>query len=277
MKEDDLIKKKSVTKGWYLSYILILLVPLCTIFINYIYNIRTVKKEIVKVNEAILNNICENVDAFLEQEINLYYHIYTDENFDSLVRAAQTDGHFYNSVIAHNKSVNEYAGKNSKLGYWIYLDNKDFVIFNGNTGRTADIYIRNRTMGFPLPSYVEWKSMLGIDYDNEYFFNEILSCDQYENVFVTFPVKEIAKLTAGMDEDSVFVICITNEGKEAEYCAVGANGIVVNNEQGIETEKYITLSASSDRSDVNITQGLVVMVSLLICGRQYLNCHLESS
>lgn len=268
MKEDDLIKKKSVTKGWYLSYILILLVPLCTIFINYIYNIRTVKKEIVKVNEAILNNICENVDAFLEQEINLYYHIYTDENFDSLVRAAQTDGHFYNSVIAHNKSVNEYVGKKTKVGYWIYLDNKDFVIFNGNTGRTADIYIRNRTMGFPLPSYVEWKSMLGRDYDNEYFFDEILSCDQYEkmlifadsffyygnnlvNVFVTFPVKEIAKLTAGMDEDSVFVICITNEGKKVEYCAVGANGVVVNNEQGIETEKYITLSAASDRSNVN--------------------------
>ena len=66
------VKNKSVIVEWIICYIIILLIPIITIFINYFCNVEVIKKETYKSNAMILNNLADNVDKILEEEVRFY-------------------------------------------------------------------------------------------------------------------------------------------------------------------------------------------------------------
>ena len=63
-----MLRRKSVMKEWGISYALILLIPLITIFINYSYNTKIIQKEIMQAHELILDNLKDNIDLLMDEE-----------------------------------------------------------------------------------------------------------------------------------------------------------------------------------------------------------------
>lgn len=55
-------KKKSIITSWIYSYILILLIPILTIFINYYYNNKVIENQIIHANQLVLHNLQQSVD-----------------------------------------------------------------------------------------------------------------------------------------------------------------------------------------------------------------------
>lgn len=71
-------EKRSVLVGWGLSYMIVLLIPIISIFINYAYNTRIIKGETIKANELILDNLRDNFDKYLQEEKSFYTYIFSN-------------------------------------------------------------------------------------------------------------------------------------------------------------------------------------------------------
>ena len=61
-----MLKKKRVITGWIVSYMMILFIPLITIWVNYNYNAQVIQQEIMQAHELILGNLKSNIDILLE-------------------------------------------------------------------------------------------------------------------------------------------------------------------------------------------------------------------
>ena len=80
-----MLRKKSIMKEWMISYTLILLIPLITIFINYGYNARVIRKEIIQAHELILYNLRDNIDRLMDEEREMFWSFYSNERFGNCV------------------------------------------------------------------------------------------------------------------------------------------------------------------------------------------------
>ena len=79
-----MLKKRSIIREWGISYAVILLVPLITIFINYGYNVKIIRKEIMQAHELILDNLKSNIDLLMDEEREIFSKIYLNEKFQNL-------------------------------------------------------------------------------------------------------------------------------------------------------------------------------------------------
>ena len=64
------MRNRSVVIEWAISYIVVLMIPIVTIFINYFYNVQTINQEIYKSNELVLKNLASSIDEYLKEEKN---------------------------------------------------------------------------------------------------------------------------------------------------------------------------------------------------------------
>lgn len=51
------MKKRSVLAGWLCSYILIMMIPIVTVFVNYAWSMKVIRKEILEANNLVLDNL----------------------------------------------------------------------------------------------------------------------------------------------------------------------------------------------------------------------------
>ena len=92
-------KKKSIVTSWVYSYILILLIPILTIFINYYYNNKVIENQIIHANKLVLHNLQQSVDSSLYNEAYLYTSILTSAEFFSLISHEDMSNEFYADTI----------------------------------------------------------------------------------------------------------------------------------------------------------------------------------
>ena len=85
------MKKRSVLAGWLCSYILIMMIPIVTVFVNYAWSMKVIRKEILEANNLVLDNLGDEIDRYLNREMA----------FES------QEGTFPDACIATNFSLNE--------------------------------------------------------------------------------------------------------------------------------------------------------------------------
>lgn len=274
-----MLKRKSIVKEWGISYALILLIPLITIFVNYYYNTKIIKKEIMQAHELILDNLKENVDLLMEEEWQLFTYFYMDESFKNLVCSQDLDTEFYYDVYRFTKQLSSHGTSNGNVSYWLYMKEKDFIISDERGSESYGKYNAQKLLSDNILSYEEWKQFLTREYANEFFIydglygktgekslvyaNSYSYADQGNaNIFITVPVSVIGELTHSLPPGSSFVIDIVNEREEltAQRLVVNSDGLTEpSKEQDIywtkgagvfETKDYMGISVMSDNSKV---------------------------
>lgn len=230
-------QKRSVVVEWVYSYILILLIPVITIFVNYYYNTKVIKDEIIRANDLVLHNLQQSVDDYLYDELRMFTYILISPEFFSLIANDEMDSSFYADVMDTRDLVSSYRGFESNISYMVYLKDKDYMIWSGITNLSEICYAAKTFVTDTMPSYEEWKVLLTAEYQNDLFVTPYLTYSStapclvyantvayqgYEpvNIFSFVPVSEIESLTSSLGDgmllliryDDEVILALSNEG-----------------------------------------------------------------
>lgn len=261
-------RKRHITK-WAVSYLIILLIPLATICINYLYSMRIVGEEIYQSNELIVDNLGSGVDECLKSVYTLHSYLYYEDTLKNVRTHEEKDSQFYYDALMMKERINTYNSHNTQLSCMIYLPELEYV-FDIKSGNEARSYYNTYRMNVPeICGYEEWIEMLSGEYRGQFLVGRYLNHNtgepcivyansmrgkQYQpvNIFVSIPISEISQLTGELYEDAHFMMLINNDIE----MAWNNEGPVLDNKQlkkayEVATEKgsqggYYVVKKSSD-------------------------------
>ena len=167
-------KKKSVIINWIYSYILILFIPILTIFIIYYDNNKVIEKQIIHANKLVLQNLQQNVDTEISHESSLYTSLLTSPDFFSLISHEKATNTFYSDVMETMRFLHTNSSSSQVL-YLLYLKEKDHVLWNGVSSTSEVCYNAKNFPNITLPDYEEWMQLLSRQYDNDFFVTSYLN------------------------------------------------------------------------------------------------------
>ena len=262
---------KSVLVKWIYSYLIILLIPMIAIWINYHYSAKIIKDNIVQANQLILDNLQENVDSYLNREMNLLSHVIIDSKFSGLIVRDEMDKRFYTDVTSIRELLSDYLNFDIGFSYLIYLKDKDYVIWDDKAQSSMICYDASTFYMEDIFSYDQWKTQISKEYAKDFFVNSYFSyavCEPclvygntindfgYEtaNIFVYVPVSKIAELTKNLDDSSLLLL----QQAGHTVLALDKDGII---EYGIETDgrvrweidapEYVSVQKESSIKGIN--------------------------
>ena len=117
-------KKKGVLRGWTLSYLCLLLIPITSIFINYYSNITTIKKEYINAYYLTVDNLKDNLDSLAVEIQSFYNYILSLDSFHILKAAATKNGYYYYNAYSLQSSLKLYTNVNDMMNSTIYFQLK---------------------------------------------------------------------------------------------------------------------------------------------------------
>lgn len=272
-----MFSKKSVVIGWACSYLIILTIPIITIFINYYFNVQVIEKETVHASEQVLENLQECVDGLLEDELTFYNYIFSNELFNNMLRYKEADKQFHYDAASIKEEMSNYSKYNSDLFCCIYFLEKNYVVDSGG-GSRSDLFYYSMELNRPtVLEYDEWKQVMTGNYTNQFLFsNQIYrtsseqclvyadTVDYYSNssanVFVIVPVSKVAGLIQKdnfkflITIDGKDVMCISDRKEEAipenlEY--VSGQEVLFDGERYVYLERASTVSNMSFKLLIN--------------------------
>lgn len=232
---------KSVIKEWIVSYIIVLLIPIITVFVNYFYNVKVIRQEIYNSNELVLNNLANDMDKILEKERNFAGHVLTAPEFITLLYHKDRDGELYYNAGKLYEKIKNYERLYEDMSCIIYFSPMDYVV--GSRADVSDIYYKGNTSLQEQVSYEQWMKILSetrtedfavekyitgnaaVDMTQEYLVhvNSIRNSNfGYINVFISTPATVLADLTEFLGEGSSLVISIGGQPR----LALSSEGIV---------------------------------------------------
>ena len=237
-------KKNTVLFNWAVSYAVILLVPLITIFANYYHNTAIIKDEIMQANELILKNLKDNVDRVLEDEREMYIFFSTQKEFQQLVSATEMDWRFYEKVAEFSARLADYGRNNDEISYWMYMEDKDYLINNGSGGSSRNIYYNQKTYMNEEKTYEQWTSLMHGQFSNDFFVYDgfykdygkrnLIYANSYNlgesqkvNIFVSLPISLIEQFANTLPEGSMFIVYFGDkrEDKQEKFLVVSSSGM----------------------------------------------------
>ena len=134
---------KSVIKGWIISYVIVLLIPIITVFVNYFYNVKVIRQEIYNSNELVLNNLANDMDKILEKERNFAGHILTFPELSALLYHKERDGLLYYNAGKLYEKIKNYERLYEDMSCIIYISSTDYVV--GTRADVSDVYYKGNT------------------------------------------------------------------------------------------------------------------------------------
>lgn len=268
--------KNTVLINWGISYALILLVPLITIFANYYHNTAIIKEEIMQAHELILKNLKDSVDRVMEEEREMFLLFSTKEEFQELVNASQMDWDFYENAQKFSEQLNDYGQNNNGISYWLYMQGKDYLVNNGSGGSGRNIYYSQKPYVNGELDFEQWKRLLVDDYSNDFFVcdgfyddygkGNLIYANSYHggerqkaNIFVSMPMSVIEELTESLPAGSMLVVYFgdENENIQEQLLILGSDGMmklpenvditpIVEGELTFEVTDYVGISMASE-------------------------------
>lgn len=273
-------RKNTILIDWGISYALILLVPLITIFINYFHNTSIIKEEIMQAHELILENLKDNIDRVMEEEREMFTLFSTQQVFKDLVSASQKDAEFYENVKDFSKQLGAYGESNKGISYWLYMQDKDYITYNNSGDTSRNVYYSQRLLAEGEMDYEQWESLLNGKYTNDFFIfdglydtygkSNLIYANSYSdngkkwvNIFVSIPVSVIEDLTNSLPAGTMLTVYFGDERKrlEEQLLVVDSQGVmsfpdnvdiapVIAGERSFEMAYYMGISATGDNGKV---------------------------
>ena len=300
-----MLRKNSIIKDWGFSYVLILLIPLITVFINYGFNMKTIRKEIVQAHELILDNLKDNIDLLLQEEREMFSFFHLNQEFRDMVYAQEMDNDFYRVATNFYNDLKAYGISNDNISYWLYMEDKDYIISSNGGNSSYNIYVSEELKYKCIPKYDSWKSFLSGTYQNDFLFYKGLYTrkeetslvyansyfnydDNKANIFITMPISAIRQFTDSLPEGSLLVMYIDtgSEDLEKKLLVLDAKGsaklpgsvdvsIFSDGDSMFEVKDYIGISETSNVA--KITYSLLVPQNTFWRESKYIrNVHLVS-
>ena len=231
------MKKKSVIIEWVISYIIVLMIPIVTIFINYFYNVQTINQEIYKSNELVLKNLANSIDEYFNEQKNFYAHVVTNTDLKSVVNREEKDAQFYFDVNIVYQQIKSYSQWRLPLSCLVYFSEHDYAI--GQGGNSSYLYYQSMNRFSEEAEYLKWKDLVGGDYRNTFLVERYLDgkteeqCIIYANsylfsrsrkvnIFIGIPIAEIVAQMQFLDPNTRLLICLNN----GTYLSVSSEGEV---------------------------------------------------
>lgn len=232
---------KSVIKGWIISYVIVLLIPIITVFVNYFYNVKVIRQEIYNSNELVLNNLANDMDKILEKERNFAEHILTFPELSALLYHKERDGVLYYNAGKLYEKIKNYERLYEDMSCIIYISSTDYVV--GTRADVSDVYYKGNTSLQEQVSYEQWVKLLSEtrieDFAVEKYITGNVAADMtkeslvhvnsirwsnsnYINVFIGTPATVLADLTRYIGDGSNLVISIGGQPQ----LALSSEGIV---------------------------------------------------
>lgn len=264
------MKNKSVIVEWIICYMVILMIPVITIFVNYFYNVKVIKQEIYESNELVLNNLADRVNEIFKEERSFFEQIVSDNEFALLLGRAEKDKWFYYYIKEICSGMESYD-KWCEMSGMIYIFDKDYVI--GRAGYDSNIYYESlgRSLREEI-SYDRWLELITAEYTNSFWvercldgsLNEqcIIYADSLQwgiygkaNVFIHVPVSEIEQLTEELEPGTRFIISADNK-QQLVVSSEGVEELLQNikdmdeEEVSFDTEEYMVLRKHSSEKKV---------------------------
>lgn len=271
-----MFRRKSIIKDWIISYTIIFILPLIAVFVNYHYSVKTIRQEIVKAHELILDNLKDNVDLLMKDQQETFFYFSKNEKLKRMIYSQTMDVEFYQEAWTFLRELEMYSTGDPYIDYWLYMEDKDYVICNDGGDTSKNKHSAMKLISCRVPSYEEWKQFLSGEYSDTYFFYEGLykaidkpvlvyanSYDGTANVFVAASVRTIEALTKTLPEGAFLTISIDNgrENQAERLIAVGAHGLMLlpesvdasqltGGQRTFEVADYMGMSAVSSNSEI---------------------------
>lgn len=272
-------KKRSIMTNWVYSYILILLIPILTIFINYYYNNKVIENQIIHANKLVLHNLQENVDSYLYNEVSTYTYTLTSNEFFYLISHDTVNNEFHSDawdtkiLLDTKMSASTYRGLGTNISYLLYLKEKDYLLWSGIIHLSEVCYKAKCFPNTAMPPYEEWMSMLSKDYNNEFlvtpYFNysstkpclvyaDTVAYKGFEpvNMFFYVPVSDIASLVTSLNDGTLLLI----HAQDEVILALSNKGMlaitpemqeITYSDQTFTTDSYVVLQEGSSQTRVS--------------------------
>lgn len=259
------MKKRSILIGWLCSYIVIMVIPIVTVFINYAWSVRVIRKEILEANNLILDNLGDEIDRSLKREISFASFLRQNTDFGKVIVSRKKNARFYKDVAELVSTIRVY---DPDIYCLIYLKHLDYVIGNEIANESSYLYGGMRAKIPDMIPYTDWLGELSGTYRNDFLFGRFLhygegenqivyaqsvdAYSQYEafNLFVGMPAARLEELTEALSEgvrllvriEGETALTLSNQGTEensrenfSEWNQSGAG----------ETERYMVLHKAS--------------------------------
>ena len=244
------LKNRYVIWNLYLSYIILLLIPLIMGIIIYSYNLNIIQKETIRYNTLVLKNTMNILDMSMDDVESIVYNILKDRSIEAMM-APQVKN---NASLAYDvsKLIKKlppiFNGSKLIEDYYIYSKFNDYMFTYGkgflNVKKYYDCYFKHGNL-----SYEDWYSTV-LD---TFRYKEVLPVDQ-----IMVESKSKSRITYlhsyqfhGTGEVAGQIICYINEELIQQMMQstqdIGANIMYIIDKNG----KIIT-SYGQDKMNVSI-------------------------
>ena len=122
------MKKRSVLTGWLCSYIIIMMIPVVTVFVNYAWSMKVIRKEILEANNLVLDNLGDEIDRYLKREMAYESYLLQNRNFLKVIGSRKKDSQFYKDVAELVNSIKVFDSDMSCLIYLKHVSWFELVI-----------------------------------------------------------------------------------------------------------------------------------------------------
>lgn len=266
-------KKRSIMTSWIYSYILILLIPILTIFINYYSNNKVIENQIIRANKLVLHNLQQSVDSYLYNEACMYTYILTSDEFFNLISHEEINNEFYADARDTKMLFTTYRGLDSNISYLLYLKEKDYMLWSGIIHLSEVCYKSKCFPNIAMPPYEEWMDMLSKEYNNEFLVTPYINyastkpCLVYAdtvaykgfepvNMFFYVPISNIVPLVTPLNDGTLLLI----HAQDEVILALNNQGIleitpemqkITYNNKTFTTDSYVVLQEDSSQTKVS--------------------------
>lgn len=220
-------ENRSVTRTWFLSYVLILIIPVMICFTTYFETKKVVEKEVEKSNALLLKRVQEQMDSMFRNIENLQIEISLNSNLMKLanMEALIEDTQYYDIYKAFTDVTLMNSPRDWFDGFYLYFQNIDRILSPSTSLGSKGFYKGANTFeGMP---YEKWFKMMN-EYHKGTFKNApaLKHWMAFDGNFAETPfAKELEKRT----------------GVHVEYITPAKNK---------ENESYQLMIASNDLPDI---------------------------
>lgn len=154
-------KMRQTLYRWIILGCTALMIPTICAFINYYINKNLIEKKIDQVNQFMLENIKYNIDAKLEDMLNLSKQLLLDEQFTMNSLRTRDDKQFQERVLNCFERLKLSYRANSSMEVMLYIPERDFIIDSVTANTLESIYISLESRGRISVTQKEWREELG--------------------------------------------------------------------------------------------------------------------
>ncbi len=234
-----LFRKKSILLGWALTYVILLVIPLCVGLLSMTKMEGDLRREIVRSNEAVLTQMQTECDRFLYSLNDMYSLLVLDEDIKALSKLEPYSSE--GSALLKNikaKMNNQKSAFGMIEEAYVYYPGKNLIISSHGIVDFKSAYSMWHNGGLKYEDWIDWLN--AIEY-KEYLITERKFTGEKERVIT------LVGSNAGGNTDLRIVVFLNMaqlEAKLTEYSEINGGRVILADEK-----KRIILNCGSNAVD----------------------------